>query len=64
MKPWGIQARAIVVYTSLLVLAAVPLVGGLTWQSYREMIGRERDNALLYAQAVAFNAEPGLLVGD
>ncbi len=60
----GLNARLVGFCVLLLLVTAVPLASGLMWRAYDGALQQMHDDAARYVQAIAYNAEPHVLVGD
>ncbi len=64
MSSWGLKTRSIAFCVALLFGSAVTLASALIWQFYQDSLASMRSDAVLYTQAIAYNAEDDVLVND
>ncbi len=61
---WGIQGRSIAYCVALLIVSAALLSSALIYRSYNTALSTARQDALIYVEAIAYNAEASVLVND
>ncbi len=64
MLRWGLKTRLVGLCVVLLLVTGLPLATALIWQSHGDSLAAVKSNAMLYTEAMAFNAEQSVLLDD